>query len=156
MPCRGDIVAERGDAIFRPIGHHVPVVACGINHEEELHGEAFPPMPNIAYFEIPADDVSRARQFYQSLLGRKIEPNPAAVENEMVASIQYDDVIAGEPQEGTSNLAGLYKRQMSAPFKGFVKVENLEEVLAKVEMQPVALDPIIRDIEGDSFGSGTL
>jgi hypothetical protein len=36
------------------------------------------------------------------------------------------------------------------------KVENLEEVLAKVEMQPVALDPIIRDIEGDSFGSGTL
>lgn len=31
-------------------------------------------MANIGCFDIPADDVSRARKFYQSLLGWKIEP----------------------------------------------------------------------------------
>jgi predicted enzyme related to lactoylglutathione lyase len=32
-------------------------------------------MPNIAYFQIPADDVARAGKFYRSLLGWNIEPD---------------------------------------------------------------------------------
>jgi predicted enzyme related to lactoylglutathione lyase len=31
-------------------------------------------MPNIAYFEIPADNVDRAKHFYKNVLGWKIEP----------------------------------------------------------------------------------
>jgi predicted enzyme related to lactoylglutathione lyase len=31
-------------------------------------------MPNIAYFEIPADNVDRAKHFYQSLFDWKIDP----------------------------------------------------------------------------------
>ncbi len=30
-------------------------------------------MPNIVHFEIPADDVERARKFYGELFGWKIE-----------------------------------------------------------------------------------
>jgi predicted enzyme related to lactoylglutathione lyase len=32
-------------------------------------------MPNVAYFQIPADDIDRAKKFYQSLLGWKIDPD---------------------------------------------------------------------------------
>ena len=31
-------------------------------------------MANIAYFEIPADNVDRAKKFYHALFGWKIEP----------------------------------------------------------------------------------
>jgi len=121
-------------------------------------------VPNIAYFEIPADNVDRAKQFYQSLLGWKIEPTTAAVNPEMVAATQYQDIIMGEPQEGTINMGGMYKRQMSEPITSHVMVENLEEVLAKVEklggkiitptmdMQSVGLDAIIQDTEGNTIG----
>jgi len=121
-------------------------------------------VPNIAYFEIPADNVDRAKQFYQSLLGWKIEPTTAGVDPEMVAATQYHDVIMGEPQEGTIHMGGMYRRQMSEPITSHVMVENLEEVLAKVEklggkivtptmdMQSVGLDAIIQDTEGNTIG----
>ncbi len=32
-------------------------------------------MANIGFFQIPAGDVARARKFYQSLPGWKIEPD---------------------------------------------------------------------------------
>ena len=31
-------------------------------------------MPSIVHFEIPADDISRAKTFYSNLFGWKIEP----------------------------------------------------------------------------------
>ena len=36
-------------------------------------------MPNIAYFEIPANNVDRAKHFYHALLGWKIEPTKAGI-----------------------------------------------------------------------------
>ena len=37
-------------------------------------------MPNIAYFEIPANNVDRAKHFYHALLGWKIEPTKTAMD----------------------------------------------------------------------------
>lgn len=121
-------------------------------------------MPNIAYFEIPADDVDRAKRFYQSLLGWKIEPTRAGLDPEAIAAMQYQDVTTGEAQEGTLNMGGMYKRQMSEMITNHVMVEDIDEVLAKVEklggkiimpkmeMQSVGLDAIIQDTEGNSIG----
>ena len=60
------------------------------------------PMANIAYFEIPADNVDRAKKFYQSLLGWTIEPTKTPMDPAMVASMQYHDMSTGEPKKAHS------------------------------------------------------
>ena len=42
-------------------------------------------MANIVYFEIPAEDVDRAKRFYHSLLGWKIEPTKVPMDPEMTS-----------------------------------------------------------------------
>ena len=120
-------------------------------------------MANIAYFQIPADDVGRARKFYQSLLGWKIEPDTTLMDK----SLQWQNIITGEPKEGTMNMGGLYKRQMPDPIMNFVIVEDIEKILAKVEklggkiMMPrneiksVGLVAVIQDTEGNVIGLWT-
>jgi predicted enzyme related to lactoylglutathione lyase len=115
---------------------------------------------NIGYFQIPADDVGRARKFYQSLLGWKIEPDTILSDK----SLQWQNIITGEPREGTMNIGGLYKRQMPGPIMNFVIIENIDQILAKVEnlggktMMPrneiknVGLVAVIQDTEGNIIG----
>jgi uncharacterized protein len=38
-------------------------------------------MPTIVHFEIPVDDVDRAKKFYNDLFGWKIEKMPSATTN---------------------------------------------------------------------------
>jgi uncharacterized protein len=117
-------------------------------------------MANIAYFQIPADDVGRAGKFYQRLLGWKIEPDMTLDDK----SLQWHNIVTGEPKEGTMNSGGLYKRMMPGPIMNFVEVGNLEPVLANVEklggtiMMPgtriknVGLVAVIQDTEGNVIG----
>jgi predicted enzyme related to lactoylglutathione lyase len=117
-------------------------------------------MPNIAYFQIPADDVGRARTFYHSLLGWKIEPDTTLEDK----SLEWQNIETGEPKEGTMNMGGLYKRKGPGPIMNFVEVEDIEKVLARVEklggkvMMPldtikgVGLVAVIQDTEGNIIG----
>jgi predicted enzyme related to lactoylglutathione lyase len=121
-------------------------------------------MPNIVYFEIPANNIDRARHFYHALLGWKIEPTKVPMDQAAAAAMQYHDISTGEAQEGTLNMGGLYKRQMSELIINHVAVEDIDKVLAKVEklggkiMMPkmeihsVGLNAIIQDTEGNSIG----
>jgi hypothetical protein len=121
-------------------------------------------MPNIVYFEIPANNVDRAKHFYHALLGWKIEPTKVPMDQAAAAAMQYQDIRTGEAQEGTLNMSGLYKRQMSELIINHVAVEDIDKVLAKVEklggkiMMPkmeitsVGLNAIIQDTEGNSIG----
>ncbi|MEI7856345.1 MAG: VOC family protein [Methanomicrobiales archaeon] len=121
-------------------------------------------MANIAYFEIPADNVDRAKHFYQSLLGWKIGPTQAPMDPSKAAAIQYQDIVTGPAQEGTMNMGGMYKRQMTETIKNFVDVGDLDKVLAKVEklggkivmpkegIPGVGLVAIIQDTEGNGIG----
>ncbi len=121
-------------------------------------------MPNIAYFEIPADDVDRAKRFYRSLLGWTIEPTTAPLEPEAAAAMQYQDVTTGEAQEGTLNSGGMYRRQTSEVITNHVEVEDIDAVLAnverlggkivmpKMEMGEIGLDAVIQDTEGNTIG----
>jgi predicted enzyme related to lactoylglutathione lyase len=115
---------------------------------------------NIAYFQIPADDVGRAREFYQSLLGWKIEPD-TALENK---SLQWQNIITGKPEEGTMNTGGLYKRMGPGQIMNFVAVGDFDRVLAKVEklggtivmpknvIKTVGTVAVIQDTEGNILG----
>jgi hypothetical protein len=117
-------------------------------------------MANIAYFQIPAEDVARARKFYQSLLGWKIEPDTTLPDK----SLQWQNIITGEPEEGSMNMGGIYKRQMPGPIMNFVHVEDFEQVLANVEklggkiimpgneIKTVGLVGVISDTEGNIIG----
>jgi uncharacterized protein len=120
-------------------------------------------MANIAYFQVPADDISRAKDFYQSLLGWKIEPDTALQDK----SLQWQNIVTGEPEVGTMHMGGLYKRMGPGPIMNFVRVEDIAKILARVErlggkiMMPktdiptVGLVAVIQDTEGNSIGLWT-
>jgi len=121
-------------------------------------------MPNIVYFEIPANNIDRAKHFYHALLGWKIEPTKVPMDQAAAAAMQYHDISTGELKEGTLNMGGLYKRQMSELIINHVAVEDIDKVLAKVEklggkimipkmeIKSVGLNAIIQDTEGNSLG----
>ena len=85
----------------------------------------------------------------------------------MDESLQWQNIITGEPKEGTMNMGGLYKRQMPGPIMNFVIVENIKKILTKVEklggkiMMPrneiksVGLVAVIQDTEGNVIGLWT-
>ena len=120
-------------------------------------------MANIAYFQIPADNIDRAKKFYQSLLGWKIEPDTTLQDK----SLQWQNIITGEPEEGTMNMGGLYKRMVPGPIMNFVKVGDIDTILARVEklggkiMMPksdipsVGLVAVIQDTEENIIGLWT-
>ena len=90
-------------------------------------------MANIGHFMIPADNVDRARNFYTSLLGWKIEPVKAAGGMAGITEMQYHDISTGAARKGMLSTGGLYKRHLQEPILDFVMVEDIEGVEAKVE-----------------------
>ena len=124
-------------------------------------------MSNIVYFEIPADDVDRAKRFYHSLLGWKIEPTKVSIP--AMASMQYQDIITGEsnevtPMGGTLSMGGMYKRQMNEPIVNYVMVDDIDEKTAMVEKLGGKIAVPKRELESvgqfviiqDTEGSGRL
>jgi len=121
-------------------------------------------MANIAYFEIPADNVDRAKKFYHDLLGWKIEPTKTMGDPAKMKAMQYQDVITGEAKEGTLSMGGMYKRQMSEQIMNYVMVDDLDKVIAKLaklggkivvpkmEIKGVGWTVIIQDTEGNTLG----
>ena len=120
-------------------------------------------MANIAYFEVPADNVERAKHFYHSLLGWKIQPTATPMDPAAVP-MQYQDIITGKAEEGSMNIGGLYKRQMQEPIINYVIVDDIDKVLGKVEklggtigvpkkeIKTVGHIAIIQDTEGNAIG----
>jgi predicted enzyme related to lactoylglutathione lyase len=74
-------------------------------------------MANIAFFDIPADNVERAKHFYTSLLGGKINLGRTTPDQAAIAAMQYHAVLTGEAREETMNRGGLYKRQGNETIK---------------------------------------
>jgi predicted enzyme related to lactoylglutathione lyase len=81
---------------------------------------------SIVWFEIPADDVERAKAFYGALFGWKMEPFPAAVAD-------YWHINTGGA-DGTPD-GGLMKRQGPQPqgITNYVSVASVDESAAKVQ-----------------------
>ena len=85
-------------------------------------------MPNpVVHFEIPADDVARARAFYEKTFGWKIKafPMPAG-------SVEYWGVATKDKGQGIDG--GLMKRQMAEqPFMNYVTVQSIDEFNQKIQ-----------------------
>jgi hypothetical protein len=83
-------------------------------------------MPTIVHFEIPADDLPRAKEFYSKLFGWAIEKAPGDMEYWMVATTDEK----GETAVG----GGMMQRQH--PEHGvtnYIGVPSVDEYVAKIE-----------------------
>ena len=118
-------------------------------------------MPNsIVHFEIPADDVPRAKAFYESVFGWKIKqfPMPAG-------GPEYWGVTTRKDGEDGIN-GGLMKRNMPGqPFANYVAVKSIDDFLGKIQtsggtviMPRQEIAPgmgsiaVFRDTEGNMMG----
>jgi len=117
--------------------------------------ETTQPPASLVWFEIPADNVERARKFYGALFGWKIEKFPAAVEN-----YWHIDTGGGNETPDGGLMPRMHPQQ---PITNYVLVPSVDEAAAKVEklggkiMRPKTAVPqmgyfaICRDTENNEF-----
>jgi predicted enzyme related to lactoylglutathione lyase len=100
-------------------------------------------MPTIVHFEIPTDDIERAKKFYTDLFGWKIEKMPSSTTNN---NSKLTSAATGEPIEywmitttdDKGNKAavggGMMKRQMPEhSITNYIGVDSVDEYSSKVE-----------------------
>ena len=81
-------------------------------------------MPTIVHFDIPADDIERAKKFYKDLFDWKIEPVPGPME--------YFE-ISTKNEEGKEGVAGgMGKRQQQGTaITNYIGVSSIDEYIQK-------------------------
>ncbi|MBN1455621.1 MAG: VOC family protein [Methanomicrobia archaeon] len=83
-------------------------------------------MPTIVHFDIPAEDLERARRFYEHVFGWKIEQPPGPIPYYLIETTD----LAGNPGVG----GGMGPRQQpDEQIKQFIGVESIAAYIEKVE-----------------------
>jgi uncharacterized protein len=120
-------------------------------------------MGNIAYFEIPSEDVERAKKFYASVFGWDIRKSP------MPEMPDYTMINTGktsvEEGMGQLNMGGITKRAFPGqPITNYIEVENIDKTLElvkkmggktvgkKMKVDTVGFMAFIKDTEGNVIG----
>jgi predicted enzyme related to lactoylglutathione lyase len=86
-------------------------------------------MPNpVVHFEIPADDVARAKRFYENVFGWTIQQFPMPP-----GGPEYYGVTTRK--EGEAGIdGGLMKRNMPGqPFANYVSVKSIDDFMDRVQ-----------------------
>ena len=83
-------------------------------------------MPTIVHFEVPADDLDRAKKFYTDLFGWKIEKHSGPMEYWMITTTNEKGEKALE--------GGMMKRQNpQQAITNYIDVPSIDKYVAKVE-----------------------
>jgi predicted enzyme related to lactoylglutathione lyase len=86
-------------------------------------------MSNISYFEVPADDITRAKKFYTEILGWDFVPTRVPG-----MQVEYWNISTGKSKKDTLNMGGLYQRkESSSPMLMYALVDDMDRALARVE-----------------------
>lgn len=120
-------------------------------------------MNRVVHFEIQADDIERAKKFYESVLGWKISK---FMKKEDMGMMDYWMIETGE--EGPGINGGLYERKVADEkyylYDCTVDVKDLDAAIAavkanggtimkeKMEMKGVGWFASAKDTEGNRFG----
>ena len=92
-------------------------------------------MPNrVIHFEIQADDVTRAKDFYEKVMGWKIEKYDFG-DNKNPDPMDYWMLMTGENDKPGIN-GGLYKRQDDNKLKTYdctIMVDDIDAVADKIK-----------------------
>mgnify|MGYP003626241348 FL=1 len=115
-------------------------------------------MASIIHFDISAEDVLRAKSFYENLFGWKIEEYPSGP-----TEYYLIETLAKTGKKGIGG--GIAKRQKSGQnITNFIEVDSIDEAIAKVRelggeiVEPKSMISKIgyiagcKDTEGNSFG----
>lgn len=91
-------------------------------------------MANIAYFEIPSENIARAKKFYSKVFGWKINKTP------MPNMPEYSSIVTGKSESkkgmSTLNMGGMMKRMY--PEQGitsYVEVASVVNTLGLAKKQ---------------------
>jgi uncharacterized protein len=124
-------------------------------------------MPTIVHFEMPADDVERAKKFYTDLFGWKIEKWPgASSKNSSSSSMEYWIVSTTDDKGNKAPIGGgLMKRQeQHQQITNFIDVNSVDEYSSKIEklggkvvvtkmaVPGMGYFAVCHDTENNSFG----
>jgi predicted enzyme related to lactoylglutathione lyase len=83
-------------------------------------------MPTLVHFDIPADDLKRAKQFYEALFGWKIVQPPGPIPYYLIETTDLE----GKPGVG----GGMGQRQgPDERITQFIGVDSVDRYLARVE-----------------------
>lgn len=124
-------------------------------------------MPTIVHFEMPADDVERAKKFYTDLFGWKIEKWPGtSSKNSSFSSMEYWIVSTTDDKGNKAPIGGgLMKRQeQHQQITNFIDVNSVDEYSSKIEklggkvvvtkmaVPAMGYFAVCHDTENNSFG----
>jgi len=93
-------------------------------------------MPTIVHFEIPADDIDRAKKFYTELFGWKIEKllGMDTGNSSSSSDIEYWMITTTDEKGNKALGGGMMKRKMpQQPNINYIGVESVDEYASKVE-----------------------
>jgi predicted enzyme related to lactoylglutathione lyase len=124
-------------------------------------------MPTIVHFEIPADDVGRAKKFYSDLFGWKMEKWPGA--DSSSSNMEYWLISTIDDKGNKAAISGgMMKRQGQHQhhqhITNFIDVNSIDEYSAKIEklggkvvvskmaVQDMGYFAVCHDTENNSFG----
>jgi predicted enzyme related to lactoylglutathione lyase len=89
-------------------------------------------MPKVVHFEIPADDVQRAKQFYGAIFGWQLEDIPE-MDYTIVRTTDVDPETQMPTTPGAIN-GGMMQRTQDAPGPVLtIDVDSIDEALKQVE-----------------------
>jgi uncharacterized protein len=91
-------------------------------------------MPTIVHFEIPADDVERAKRFYSDLFGWKMEKWPGADSSSFNMEYWIISTIDNKGNKVAIS-GGMMKRQGQhhQHITNFIDVNSIDEYSSKIE-----------------------
>jgi predicted enzyme related to lactoylglutathione lyase len=117
--------------------------------------------PTVVHFEIPADDVERARKFYSTLFGWKIEKAEVKKDGD---SMDYWMIPTSGVSNDKSLGGGIMKRQdPQQPNLNYIGVDSIDEysrkigelggkvVMPKTEISDYGYFAVCMDTENNAF-----
>ena len=126
-------------------------------------GMISPHMDSVSHFEIPADDIERAREFYQSIFGWQISKLPD-MDYYWINATDTDHETGIPKEPGAINGGMLRKMDPRAIPTIVITVESLDERLKqvveaggsvtvpKMEIGKHGFYALISDTEGNNIG----
>src|ERR687888_2489063 len=125
-------------------------------------------MPTIVHFEIPADDVERAKKFYSDLFGWKMEKwsGTDSKDSSSPSDMEYWIVSTTDSKGNKASIGGgIMKRQeQHQHITNFIDVNSVDEYSSKIEklggkvvvskmaVPGMGYFAVCHDTENNSFG----
>ena len=118
-------------------------------------------MDKVVHFEIPADNIERAKKFYQSLFGWKINDVPN-MNYSIIHTVEVDE--KNMPKEPGAINGGMFKREAGDSPVVVISVKSVDDSLKKIKkaggsialpkqtIQGMGYYAKVKDTEGNIIG----